>query len=266
MKIHEYQGKAVLRKFGVKVPDGEPAFTPEEAVSIGNRLGYPCVVKAQIHAGGRGKGGGVKLAKNRDECQGPRREDARHDPGHAPDRPRGPRGQARADRAGMLPIGAGDVPRHGLDRESQRPVFMASSAGGVDIEEVAAKNPEADPQGVHRTRRSASRPSRRASSPSGSACRTRRWAQAVQLMTGRCTTPSRRPTPRSPRSTRSCSPRDGAALRARRQDQLRRQRALPPPGSARRSATSTRRSRSRSRPRKHSASTTSSSTATSAAW
>ena len=70
MKIHEYQGKAVLRKFGVKVPDGEPAFTPEEAVSIGNRLGYPCVVKSQIHAGGRGKGGGVKLAEKRGEVEG----------------------------------------------------------------------------------------------------------------------------------------------------------------------------------------------------
>ncbi|HRB13988.1 MAG TPA: acetate--CoA ligase family protein, partial [Vicinamibacteria bacterium] len=69
MKIHEYQGKAVLRKFGVKVPDGEPAFTPEEAVAIGNRLGYPCVVKSQIHAGGRGKGGGVKLAKTREEVE-----------------------------------------------------------------------------------------------------------------------------------------------------------------------------------------------------
>ena len=62
MKIHEYQAKAILAKYGVPVPRGEVAFTAEEAYAAAKELGAPCVVKAQIHAGGRGKGGGVKVA------------------------------------------------------------------------------------------------------------------------------------------------------------------------------------------------------------
>src|SRR5215211_5407405 len=70
MKIHEYQGKAVLARYGVPVPRGEVAFSPAEAGEIARRLGGPIsVVKAQIHAGGRGKGGGVKLAKSADEAE-----------------------------------------------------------------------------------------------------------------------------------------------------------------------------------------------------
>ena len=64
MKIHEYQGKAVLASYGVPVPRGRVAYTTDEAVEIAKELGFPVVVKAQIHAGGRGKGGGVKLARN----------------------------------------------------------------------------------------------------------------------------------------------------------------------------------------------------------
>ncbi|MBX7187463.1 MAG: ADP-forming succinate--CoA ligase subunit beta [Vicinamibacteria bacterium] len=144
MKIHEYQGKAVLRKFGVKVPDGEPAFTPEEAVSIGNRLGYPCVVKAQIHAGGRGKGGGVKLAKDRDECKDLAEKMlgmtlVTHQTG-----PEGRVVKRVLIEQGMNLEGAREMYLAVvMDRESQRPVVMASSAGGVDIEETAAKNPKA---------------------------------------------------------------------------------------------------------------------------
>ena len=144
MKIHEYQGKAVLRKFGVKVPDGEPAFTPEEAVSIGNRLGYPCVVKAQIHAGGRGKGGGVKLAKNRDEVKDIAEKMlgmtlVTHQTG-----PEGRVVKRVLIEQGMNLEGAREMYLAVvMDRESQRPVVMASSAGGVDIEETAAKNPKA---------------------------------------------------------------------------------------------------------------------------
>ena len=69
MKIHEYQGKAVLALYGVPVPRGKVAYSVDEAVEAAKGLGFPVVVKAQIHAGGRGKGGGVKLAKNLDECE-----------------------------------------------------------------------------------------------------------------------------------------------------------------------------------------------------
>src|SRR5262245_27724836 len=64
MNIHEHQAKELLRRYGVAVPDGEACFTVDEAVAAGTRLGFPCVVKAQIHAGGRGKAGGVKLVRN----------------------------------------------------------------------------------------------------------------------------------------------------------------------------------------------------------
>ena len=144
MKIHEYQGKAVLRQFGVKVPDGEPAFTVDEAVAIGDRLGYPCVVKAQIHAGGRGKGGGVKLAKNRDEL----RELAAKILGMTlVTHQTGPEGRVVKRlliEQGMKLEGSREMYLAiVMDRDSQRPVVMASSAGGVDIEETAAKNPKA---------------------------------------------------------------------------------------------------------------------------
>ena len=69
MKIHEYQGKEVLASFGVPVPRGKAAFTVDEAVAAGRELGFPVVVKAQIHAGGRGKGGGVKLARTEQDCR-----------------------------------------------------------------------------------------------------------------------------------------------------------------------------------------------------
>ena len=69
MKIHEYQGKAVLARYGVPVPKGSVAYTAGEAVEAAKGLGFPVVVKAQIHAGGRGKGGGVKLARTADECE-----------------------------------------------------------------------------------------------------------------------------------------------------------------------------------------------------
>jgi succinyl-CoA synthetase beta subunit len=144
VKIHEYQGKAILRKFGVKVPDGEPAFTPEEALSIGNRLGYPCVVKSQIHAGGRGKGGGVKLAHNRDEIK----EIAERMLGMTlVTHQTGPEGRVVKRvliEQGMNLEGAREMYLAiVMDRDSQRPVVMASSEGGVDIEEIAATNPKA---------------------------------------------------------------------------------------------------------------------------
>jgi phosphoribosylamine-glycine ligase len=90
MKIHEYQGKEILKKFGVTVPRGIPCFSVDEAVKAAETLGGKVwVVKAQIHAGGRGKGGGVKVAKTLDEVSELRRADPRHAAGDAPDRPRG---------------------------------------------------------------------------------------------------------------------------------------------------------------------------------
>ncbi len=123
MNIHEHQAKAVLAEFGVPVPRGYPAFSVDEAVAAAEKLGGPVwVVKAQIHAGGRGKGGGVKLARSIDEVRDDRRQDARHDPRHPPDRAEGPRGAPplhrgrRLDRQGILPLAAGrprDQPRGG---------------------------------------------------------------------------------------------------------------------------------------------------------
>src|ERR671915_2054194 len=142
MKIHEYQGKELLRKFGVPVPRGVVAHTPEEAFNAAKELGTDVVVvKAQIHAGGRGKGGGVKLARSADEA----REIARQMLGmKLVTHQTGPEG--REVRVLLieegLPIDKEFYLGIVLDRASGRQVFMASSAGGMDIEEVAAKTPE----------------------------------------------------------------------------------------------------------------------------
>jgi succinyl-CoA synthetase beta subunit len=142
MKIHEYQAKEVLRKFGVATPRAIPAFSVDEAVEAADKLGGNVwVVKAQIHAGGRGKGGGVKIAKSRDEVRS-----------HAAailgmqlkTHQTAPEGQKvrrllieeGADIAKELYVGMV------VDRATQRVVLMASSEGGMDIEEVAAKTPE----------------------------------------------------------------------------------------------------------------------------
>src|ERR1041384_7347540 len=142
MKIHEYQGKELLRKFGVPVPRGLVARSPDEAYQAAKELGTEVVVvKAQIHAGGRGKGGGVKLAKSADEA----RELASKMLGmNLVTHQTGPEG--REVRVLLveegLPIDKEFYLGNVLDRASGRPVFMASSAGGMDIEEVAAKTPE----------------------------------------------------------------------------------------------------------------------------
>lgn len=142
MKIHEYQGKELLRKFGVTVPRGIPAFSVEEAVSAAEQLGGPVwVVKAQIHAGGRGKGGGVKLARSIDEV----RQLASEILGmQLVTHQTGPDGQ----KVGRLLIEEGaDIKKEyyvGIvtDRGTQRVCVMASSEGGMDIEEVANSTPE----------------------------------------------------------------------------------------------------------------------------
>jgi succinyl-CoA synthetase beta subunit len=142
MKIHEYQGKELLRKYGVPVPRGIVAHTPEEAFNAAKELGTDIVVvKAQIHAGGRGKGGGVKLAKSPEEA----RDIAAQMLGmNLVTHQTGPEG--RTVRVLLieegLPIDKEFYLGIVLDRASGRPVFMASQAGGMDIEEVAANTPE----------------------------------------------------------------------------------------------------------------------------
>lgn len=135
MDIHEYQAKEILRTAGIPVPPGEVATTPDEAEAIARRLGGRVVVKAQVHTGGRGKAGGVKLASTPEEAR------------------------AHAERilgmdirgftvARVLVTPAEDIASEAyvgilVDRASKAPLFMVSAEGGVDIEEVAATNPDA---------------------------------------------------------------------------------------------------------------------------
>lgn len=134
MNIHEYQAKEIFRKFGVPIPPGEVARTPEEAEAIARKFGGTVVVKAQVHAGGRGKAGGVRLAKS-------------------PEETRKVAEQILKLRIKDLPVEkvlvtpAADISAEAyvgiiVDRVSKKAVFMVSPAGGIDIEEVAAKTPE----------------------------------------------------------------------------------------------------------------------------
>ena len=142
MKIHEYQGKEILRQFGVPVPRGLAAFTQQEAVEAAQKLGGPVwVVKAQIHAGGRGKGGGVKVTKSVDGVK----ELAGQILGmQLKTHQTGPEGQ----KVRRLYIEEGaDIGKEFYvslvtDRGSQKVAFIASSEGGMDIEEVAHATPE----------------------------------------------------------------------------------------------------------------------------
>jgi succinyl-CoA synthetase beta subunit len=134
VNLHEYQGRVLFRAAGVPMPDGDVASTPSEAESIARRVGGTVVVKAQVHAGGRGKAGGVKLARTPAEAA-----------------------EAAEKILGMtikglvvhkvLVVPAAEITSEAyvgliMDRASQRPVFMVSPAGGIDIEEVAATTPE----------------------------------------------------------------------------------------------------------------------------
>jgi len=145
MKIHEYQAKQIMAEFGVPVPRGRFARSPQEARQVAEELGGPVVVKAQIHAGGRGKGGGIKLASTPQEAE----EAARQIIGMTLVTPQtGPEGrlvksvlveeQVAADRELYLSVL--------IDNAAGRPLMMASAAGGMEIEEVAARTPEA----IHR--------------------------------------------------------------------------------------------------------------------
>jgi succinyl-CoA synthetase beta subunit len=145
LKIHEYQAKQIMAEFGVSVPRGRVARSPEEAREVAEELGGPVVVKAQIHAGGRGKGGGIKLASTPHEAE----QAARQIIGMTLVTPQtGPEGrlvktvlveeQVAADRELYLSVL--------IDNAAARPLMMASAAGGMEIEEVAARTPEA----IHR--------------------------------------------------------------------------------------------------------------------
>jgi succinyl-CoA synthetase beta subunit len=134
VNIHEYQAKEIFRKYGIPIPPGEVATTPEEAEAIARKFGTTVVIKAQVHAGGRGKAGGVKLAKT-------------------PEDAKSIAGQILKLTIKGLPVKkvlvtpAADIASEAyvgiiVDRASKRPVFMASPAGGIDIEEVAAKTPD----------------------------------------------------------------------------------------------------------------------------
>ena len=141
MKIHEYQAKAILAKYGVPVPRGEVAYTVEEAEAAARKIGGSVVVKAQIHAGGRGKGGGVKVAKNAAEARenSPSRSSGMQLVTHQT----GPEGRIvqRLLVEETLPIERELYLGIVLDRAIGKPVFMASRAGGMDIEQVAADTP-----------------------------------------------------------------------------------------------------------------------------
>src|ERR1700744_1816241 len=140
MKIHEYQAKSILAKYNVPVPRGEAASTVEEAGAIAKKLGGSVVVKAQIHAGGRGKGGGVKVAKDEAEAL----EIAKKILGMTLiTHQTGPEGRVvrRLLIEETLPIEHEYYLGIVLDRAIGKNVFMASAEGGVEIEEVAAKTP-----------------------------------------------------------------------------------------------------------------------------
>src|ERR1700685_3310867 len=143
MKIHEYQAKGILGQYNVPVPRGEVAFTADEAEVAAKNLGGHVVVKAQIHAGGRGKGGGVKVAKSAEEAAVIAEKMlgmtlVTHQTG--------PEGRVvqRLLVEEALPLDGAEEMYLGivLDRAAGVPVFMASSEGGMEIEEVAAKTPD----------------------------------------------------------------------------------------------------------------------------
>jgi len=141
MKVHEYQAKTILRRYGVACPRGEVAYTPAEARDIAARLGKKVVVKAQIHAGGRGKGGGIKLAANPDEAE----QAAKSIVGMClKTYQTGPQGRIVRR---VLVEEASNIKKElylgiVIDRRTATPVLMASRAGGVEIEKVAEETPE----------------------------------------------------------------------------------------------------------------------------
>lgn len=134
MNIHEYQARELFRQAGIPVPDGEVATTPAEVEEIARRLGGGVVVKAQVHAGGRGKAGGVKLAQSPEEARAAAEQILQLTIKDLP--------VQKVLVAPIVDIASESYLGMIMDRESQRPVIMVSPAGGIDIEEVAATTPE----------------------------------------------------------------------------------------------------------------------------
>jgi succinyl-CoA synthetase beta subunit len=139
MKLHEYQAREIFRRYGIPVPPDRVATSPEEAAAAAQELGGQVVIKAQVHVGGRGKAGGVKLAKSPEEAR---------------DKARAILGMSikGLEVKKVLIAPAVDIAHEAyagivIDRKSQKPVFMVSAAGGVDIEEVARETPEK----IHKT-------------------------------------------------------------------------------------------------------------------
>ena len=142
MKIHEYQAKDLFRSFHVPVPNGEIASTAPQALATAEKLGYPCVIKAQVHAGGRGKAGGIKLARSRAEAEKYIGEILGMT---LVNRQTGPQG--KLVRKLLIEQGL-NITRELylaiiIDREKEMPVIIASAHGGMEIEEVAQENPQA---------------------------------------------------------------------------------------------------------------------------
>ena len=134
MNIHEYQAKEIFRKYGIPIPPGDVATTADEAEAIARKFGGTVVVKAQVHAGGRGKAGGVKLAKTPEEARKVAEQILKLSIKGLPVQK-------------VLVTPAADIATEAyagiiVDRASKKPVFIVSPAGGIDIEEVAAKTPE----------------------------------------------------------------------------------------------------------------------------
>ncbi len=263
MNIHEYQGKEVLRKYGVATPRGFLCLSVEEAVDAAARLGGTrWVVKAQIHAGGRGKGGGVKLARSMAQV----RQHAGDILGmHLKTHQTGPEGRLVRR---LLVEEATDIAKEfylglAVDRDTQRVALMASSEGGMDIEEVAARTPgkihkvSIDPiAGL--TVGQADDAARRIGIPGKSIPRgARLHAEALPRL--------RRMRRVAGRDQSAGADRRRPLDRARRQVRLRSERAVSAIRRSSRCAISTRKTRPRSRPRS-STSPTSRWTATSAAW
>ncbi len=134
MNIHEYQARALFRQAGIPVPEGDVATTPAQVEEITRRLGCGVVVKAQVHAGGRGKAGGVKLAQSPEEARAVAEQILRLTIKDLP--------VQKLLVAPIVDIASESYVGMIMDRESQRPVIMVSPAGGIDIEEVAATTPE----------------------------------------------------------------------------------------------------------------------------
>jgi len=135
VKLHEYQSKRIFAQYGVPIPDGDVAATPQEARAVAERLGCPVVIKSQVLVGGRGKAGGIKLARTPEEAEQLAAQILSMEIKGLPVR------KVLVDRAADIrqEIYLGVV----VDRTTARPVMMASSEGGVEIEEVARLNPEA---------------------------------------------------------------------------------------------------------------------------